>query len=80
MKSIVVDGPLRDELLAAGEVAELKDSSGRVLGRFVAVPPTVYVVEGDLPSEEELDRRLRESRRFTTDQVIEHLRSLRKGT
>ena len=79
MKTIIVDGPIRDQLLAAGEVAELKDSPGRVLGRFVALPPAVYVVEGELPSEEELDRRTRESRRFTTDQVIEHLRSLRRG-
>jgi hypothetical protein len=79
MKTIVVDASLRDQLLAAGEVAELKDASGRVLGRFVAVPPAVYVVEGELPSEEELDRRTRESRRFTTDQVIERLRTLRRG-
>jgi hypothetical protein len=54
-----------------------QDSSGRVIGRFVAVPLPEEYLDEEFPSDEELDRRLRESPRYTTDQVLERLRSLR---
>jgi len=78
MKTIVVDAALRDKLLAAGDVAEIQDDLGRVIGRFVAVPPpVVYVLDEELPSDEELDRRMREGRNYTAEEVIERIRSLK---
>jgi hypothetical protein len=77
MQKIVVDAALRDQLVAVRDVAEFQDSSGRVIGRFVAVPLPEEYLDEEFPSDEELDRRLRESPRYTTDQVLERLRSLR---
>jgi len=78
MSTIVVDAAMRAKLLAAGDLAEIRDESGQVIGRFLAAPPPViYVMEGELPSDEEIDRRLREDRSFTTEEVMERLRSLR---
>jgi hypothetical protein len=78
MQKIVVDAALCEQLLAIGDVAEFQDESGRVIGRFVAAPlPVDYIGDEELPSDEELDRRMRESPRFTTEQVVERLRSLR---
>lgn len=78
MSTIVVDKAMRAKLLAAGDLAEIRDESGQVIGRFLAAPPpVVYVMEGELPSDEEIDRRLREDRSFTTEEVMQRLRSLR---
>jgi hypothetical protein len=78
MTRIVVDAALRNKLLAAGEVAEFRDEAGELIGRFVAAngdwPPT----EVDDVSDGELDRREREEPRFTTEQVLDRLRRLRK--
>lgn len=79
MSTIVVDAAMRAKLLAAGDLAEIRDEHGQVIGRFLAAPPpVVYVMEGELPSDEEIDRRLREDRGFTTDEVMERLRTLRE--
>lgn len=79
MSTIVVDKAMRAKLLAAGDLAEIRDESGQVIGRFLAAPPpVVYVMEGELPSDEEIDRRLREGRGFSTEEVLERLRSLRE--
>jgi len=79
MQKIVVDAALRDQLLAVRDVAELQDGSGRVIGRFVAAPSTAgQFADDDFPSDEELDRRMREGRSFSADEVMERLRSLRR--
>jgi len=64
--------------LSAGQPAELCDSSGKVLGRFVplvdrsnwkTIPPGI--------SEEELERRSKSTgKRYTTAEVIAHLEKL----
>src|SRR5689334_9947035 len=98
MSAIVVDAAMRDKLLAAGKVAEIRDESGQVIGQFVvtlpllgevrdgtgrlvtrfpAASPTVRVMEGEFPSDEEIARRLREEKSYTPEQVMERLRSLR---
>jgi hypothetical protein len=78
MSTIVVDQAMRAKLLAAGDLAQIRDEHGQVIGRFLATPPpVVYVMEGELPSDEEIDRRLREGRSFTPEEVMERLRSLR---
>jgi hypothetical protein len=78
MKTIVVNEVIRDQLLAAGKEALIQDPTGRIIGRFLAetsdAPDDI-----DWPSDEELDRRLRESPRFSPAQVMERLRSLRKS-
>jgi hypothetical protein len=77
MKTIVVTEALRDQLLAAGNEAIIQDSSGRIIGRFFAEQSDDAV--DDWPSDEELDRRVRESPRYSTEQVMERLRTLRKS-
>lgn len=98
MSAIVVNAELPDKLLAAGQVVEIRDEAGQLLGQFTAAPmlgeirdetgqvilrfpaaePTVYVMEGDWPSDEEIERRVREDPRYTPEQVMERLRSLRE--
>lgn len=40
MNAVVIDGPTRDKLLAAGGEVELRDESGAVIGKFVKARPT----------------------------------------
>jgi hypothetical protein len=79
MSTVVIDGPTRDKLLAAGGVVEVRDEAGNPIGKFVKytrVGP--YLVEGDWPSDEEIERRLRESKRYTAAEVEERLRKLKE--
>lgn len=39
MSTVVVDGPTRDKLLAAGGVVEVRDEAGAVIGEFKPLPP-----------------------------------------
>ena len=78
MKTIVVNEAIRDQMLAAGKEAMIQDPTGRIIGRFLAETSNASD-EIDWPSDEELDRQLRESPRFTPAQVMERLRSLRKS-
>ena len=77
MSTIVVDTGLRNKLLAAGATAEIRDESGSLIGRFVADPRALYEIEGPEVSDEELDRREREDREYTPDEVMQRLRELR---
>ncbi|MBY0513721.1 MAG: hypothetical protein K2P78_07390 [Gemmataceae bacterium] len=80
MNTVVIDGPTRDKLLAAGGKVELRDEAGEVIGRFVKYTRIgKYVVEGDWPSDEEIDRRLREGRTFTAAEVEDRLRKLKEA-
>lgn len=83
MSTVVIDAALGAKLLAAGSVVEFRDESGKLIGRFARTdgpptPPPGYEIIGDWPSDEEIERRLREDKRYTTDEVMERLRQLRK--
>jgi len=80
MNTVVIDGPTRDKLLAVGGTAEIRDESGALIGQFTKLTQIgPYVVEGEWPSDQEIDRRLREGRRFTAAQVEERLRKLKEA-
>jgi hypothetical protein len=80
MSTVVIDGPTRDRLLSAGGVVEVRDEAGNPIGKFVKYTQVgPYLVEGEWPSDEELDRRTREGRRFTAAQVEERLRKLKEA-
>jgi hypothetical protein len=80
MTAIVVDAAFRAKLLAAGGEAEIRDEDGNLIGRFVGASNNGIEPIRDLVdiSDEELDRREREERRFTADQVLDRIRGLRK--
>ncbi|HVK18375.1 MAG TPA: hypothetical protein VM533_15675 [Fimbriiglobus sp.] len=78
MSTVIIDGPTRDKLLAAGGTAELQDEAGNPIGKFVKYTQVgPYLVEGEWPSDEELDRRLREGKRIPAAEVEARLRKLR---
>ncbi|HVK18274.1 MAG TPA: hypothetical protein VM533_15135 [Fimbriiglobus sp.] len=60
------------------KLGEVRDETGQLVTRFPAPEPTVVVIKGQYPSEEELERRLREEKSYTAEQVMERLRSLRE--
>ena len=76
MTQIVIDKELREKLLQSPS-AEFVDDTGMVLVAFVSRPPVAYP-PGVVPpmSDEERQRRLAEPGIYTTEQVLEHLRSL----
>ena len=81
---IVVDAALREKLLSATGEVELRDENGVLLVKGVRplgppVPPPGYEIDGEWPSDEEIERRLREGKWYTTEQVLERLRALRTG-
>ncbi|HEY1378606.1 MAG TPA: hypothetical protein VGF55_17535 [Gemmataceae bacterium] len=79
MTTIVVDASLREQLLAAGESVEFRDEAGNLIRQFVAVANGDSATGDDIDvTDEELDRREREERRFTGDQVLDRLRELRR--
>lgn len=80
MNAVVIDTATRDKLLAAGGEVEVRDESGAVIGKFVKVTRMgKYLIEGEWPSDEELDRRSREGRTFTAAEVEERLRKLKEA-
>lgn len=83
MHQIPIDDKMRTEFLALTRegVAEICDKEGTVIGKFVRSPdvpalPLSVLLGDDWPSDEELERRSRESRSFTPEQVMDRLRSL----
>lgn len=83
MSVIVIDAATRDKFLAAadGETVEVRDETGEVVGRFIrqqSQNPDDYEFLDEPASEEEIERRRRESPRYTAAQVEERLRRLRK--
>lgn len=80
MNAVTVDGPTRDKLLSAGGEIEIRDESGAVIGRFTKLTRVgEHLVEGDWPSDEELDRRLREGNWYSAAEVEERLRKLKEA-
>lgn len=76
MTRVLLDEPTLAKLKQAGDRAELCDDSGKVVGYFTAVS-VEDEYEHFVPemSEEEYQRLLREPR-FSTAQVLEHLRKI----
>lgn len=80
MNAVVVDALTRDRLLGAGEQVEVRDESGALIGKFIKITQVgQHLIEGEWPSDEELDRRTREGKRFTAAQVEERLRKLKEA-
>jgi hypothetical protein len=87
MSTVVIDAVTRDRILAAAAgngVVELRDETGTLVAKVVRplgppTPPPGYVIEGEWPSDEELDRRMREDKRYSTAEVVAHLRRLNGG-
>ena len=76
MTQIIVDRELRDKLLHS-TFAELVDDSGAVLGSFVSYRQTASDASLIPPITEDERKRLRsEPGIYTTEQVLERLRSL----
>lgn len=70
---LIIDPKLAEALFASHEPIELVHPNGQIVGRFT---PSIDLAESEL-SEEETRRRLAEGRkRYTTDEVIAHLRNL----
>ena len=84
MTSVVIDAATREKLLTAGgDVVEVRDEAGQVIGRFTRsgppTPPAGYTIEGEWPSDEELDRRLREGSWHTAAEVEAFLAGLKRA-
>ena len=80
MNAVVVDAPTRERVLAAGSEVEVRDETGTVIGRFTKYTRIAgQLVVDDIPSDEELDRRVREGKRYTGEQVLERLRKLKEA-
>lgn len=78
MTQLTLDENLARQFDNVGEVIELRDPEGRILGHFVPVsaPGEWETVSPDV-SEAELDRRERAGEtRFTTAEVLAHLEKL----
>ena len=80
MNTVVVDAPTRDRLLGAGGEVEVRDEAGAVIGRFTKYTRIAgHLVVDDIPPDEELDRRAREGKRYSGEEVLERLRKLKEA-
>ena len=77
MTQILVDRTMREKMLQSANGAEFVDDSGAFLGIYVPSLPPSYDPSWRPPplSEEELQRALA-GPRYSTEEVLEHLRSL----
>ncbi|MEN1679135.1 MAG: hypothetical protein AAGJ46_06050 [Planctomycetota bacterium] len=79
MVRITIDEETRKKLLASGEVVELIDESGKLLGRVL--PHKEDSLDGWVPitpelSDEEYQRRMHsDGPTMTTEELLQHLRS-----
>jgi hypothetical protein len=69
-----ITNQLLNSLIKSRSGVELCDASGLTIGYFTPSPD--LVLEPSLISEEEIDRREKEGPFYTTQEVLEHLRSL----
>jgi hypothetical protein len=78
MSRLIVPASLSGQLIRLEQSVELCDESGRVLGLFLPSPdPSEYERVEPQISEEELQRRERSDKWYSTAEVIKHLESLR---
>ncbi|HEX3315222.1 MAG TPA: hypothetical protein VHR72_10050 [Gemmataceae bacterium] len=77
MNPIVVSAELLAQLRSAIEPVELCDPAGKVVGKFFPRfdPDDFEIIGPELSTEELLDR-VRNDKKFTTEEVLEHLRRL----
>ena len=79
MVVLTVTDEQKAELLAESDRFEVRDQAGQVVlvarAERPTGPPPGFPAEW---TKEELDRRVREDKRFTTAEVLEHLRGLSK--
>jgi hypothetical protein len=79
MTRIVIDEALRNKLLNFTKPLELCDESGRVLARVIPTSDMSKYNPWEPPiSNEELSRREKSDKWYTTKQVLAHLRNLEK--
>ena len=78
MTQVIVDDALRSKLHNLSEPLEFRDPSGKVMGRFIpAFDPSEYEPWEPEFSEEELrEQELSNEKRYTTAEVLAHLKSL----
>ena len=77
MQKLVVDSQTLARLGNLQEQFEVCDESGQLLGRFFPVAKRMLYDEIDVDiTEEELDRRSRETEVYTTTEVLRHLERL----
>lgn len=84
-RTVTIDAATRDRLLADGNGAvDVTDEAGVVIGRFYRsgppAPPPGYVIEGEWPSEEEIERRMQEGAWHPAPAVEAFLAGLKRGT
>ena len=77
MTQILVDRAMRDKMLESLDGAEFVDDTGTVVGSYIPPLPPSYDSQWRPPpmSAEELERAL-SGPRYSTEEVLEHLRSL----
>jgi hypothetical protein len=79
MTRIIVDDVLRSKLHNLTEPLDLCDESGRVLARVTPqLDLSKYGPKAPPISEEELGRREKSDKWYTTEQVLKHLHNLEK--
>ena len=77
MTQIVVDPLMREKLRDAIDGIEFVDQNGKVLGTFCALLQPPYDPQWIPPMDEaEMERRANEPGVYTTEEVLQHLRSL----
>jgi hypothetical protein len=76
---IIADEAMQKKLGTGGEPAMICAPDGTVLGYFTPTPPPKLNLEPPI-SEEEIARRVanRGSRWYTTEEVLDHLKNLKK--
>lgn len=83
MSTIVIDAALRERFLAAGGVVEVRDEDGELLGKFHPAgpdaPPAGYAIQGEWPSDEEIDRRLQTGPWHSAADIEAFIAELKRG-
>lgn len=83
--AVVVDAATRELLMANGDgTVDVKDDTGAVIGKFYRsgppTPPAGYVIDGEWPSAEEIERRMSEGNWHPAPAVEAFLAGLKRGT
>jgi hypothetical protein len=86
MTKIILDASASNKLSEASHPVNLCDPSGRLLGQFIPLPlvdpaylvldPAEWEVLSPPLSDEELERRMQNDKRFTTAEVLAYLEKL----
>ena len=75
MSRITVNSEMKEQLVRVKHMAELCDENGQVIGCFV--PESDRSCLEPQVSEEELQRREKSDKWYTTEEVLRHLESLK---